>query len=288
MQLPLLPHRLHSKLLITIIFSVSSITHAGSDNYASFNIGRDNDDGGLFDAYVDIALTEALHIDLGAGQNTIDSDEGKFKTKQTQISLSGLHTYDEQSAISWSAGYRSWGKTDVIEARDTIFSVGYFSPLQWHVSLDYELGELKLFTRREFENRQKFLSSDRDAWRLSLDYAHDTGFVWISFLRRNYKKNLSLINQKRTLQRAIKRFALSQAFALSKEELTLGYEWSFEKLSLGADYNRIVSVIDNRRNQYASIFTRYDIGQDLTINFRIEQEIKNSFTVFTAGVGVAW
>ena len=274
--------------LILISLFVSQYARAETSNFASLTAGLDNENGSLFDAYVDMSLTEILRISLSAGENTSDTNEGKFTTRQIQTSISGLHTNKNQSAMAWSIGYRTWGKSNVIETEDSIISIGYFSPDNWHLSLDYETGQLQLYTRGEFSKRQKSLKSNRDAWRLSFDHTHNGGFAWMSYLQRNYAQNLSLLNERRNAQRAINNIALNQAFALSKEELTLGYEWFLETLDLGVDYNRIISVVDNHRNHYASIFTRHYVGNNLTVDLRIEQEINDRFTVFTVGVGYAW
>jgi len=257
-------------------------------NYISLNAGLDNDNGNLFDAYIDIALTDELRATLGLGENTTESTDGSFTTKQQQISIVGYHSQSQLSALTWSLGYRTWGKKDTIETQDSNISAGYFFSNNWHLSLDYETGKLELFIKPEFASRAASISSDRNAWRLTTGFTHNTGSFWISFLQRKYEKNLPAINQQRTLQRAIKNIALNQAYALSKEELTTGYEWLFETMDLGIEYNQLVSVVDNHHNHYASIYSRFYVGQNLTVNLRIEQEINDRFTVYTAGIGYAW
>ncbi len=274
--------------LVMFLSLFCGLAHAESVNYVSLSTGLDNDNGNLFDAYIDIALTDELRTTLGLGENTTESTDGSFTTKQQQISIAGYHSQSELSALTWSLSYRTWGKKGTIETQDSSISTGYFFSNNWQLSLDYETGKLELFIKPEFASRATSISSDRNAWRLTTGFTHNTGSFWLSFLQRKYEENLPAINQRLTLQRAIKNIALNQAYALSKEELTLGYEWLFETLDLGIEYNRLVSVVDNHRNYYASIYTRFYVGQNLTVNLRIEQEINDRFTVYTAGIGYAW
>jgi len=280
-------HLLLANLLIFLLISAGSFAQAETVNYASLSAGLDNDSGNQYDAYVDVALISDLRLVLGTGEYTSNSGNNNFTTRQNQIALAGHHLHDDLSAISWSLGYQTWGKKDAIESQDTVFSAGYFFKNNWHLSVDYETGKLELFIRPGSRLDLTSLSSKRKAWRFTTGYSHSTGSVWASFLTRKYEKNLPSL-QRPVLQRAINGIALSQAYALSKEELTLGYEWLFETLDLGVDYNRIISVVDNHKNQYASIYTRHYIGQNLMINLRLEQEVNDSFTVFTAGIGIVW
>jgi len=274
--------------LAMFLILACGLARAESVNYISLNTGLDNDNGSLFDAFIDIAFTEELRISLGLGENTAESTEGSFTTKQQQVSITGNHKQSTLSALTWSLSYRIWGKKGTIETQDSNISIGYFFSNNWHLSLDYETGKLELFIKPEFASRVISINSDRNAWRLTTGFNHNAGSFWLSFLQREYEENLSAINQQRRLQRAIKNIALNQAYALSKEELTLGYEWLFETLDMGIDYSRLVSVIDNHRNHYASIYTRFYVGQNLTVNLRIEQEVNDHFTVYIAGIGFAW
>ncbi len=171
------------------------------------------------------------------------------------------------------------GQKNTIETKDSSINIGYFFNNR---------GTCRLVIKLEFTNFITSITSDRDAWRLSTEFNHRTETLWASYQQRDYEKNLPAINQPHTLQRAIKDIALSQAYALSKKELTLGYEWLLEKFDLSTDYNRIISVVDNHRNHYAGISTRFYIEQNLTTSLRVEQEINNHFTVLTAGIGITW
>lgn len=274
--------------LILIMFSACGFAQAESVNYVSLSAGLDDDSGKSFDAYADISLIEDLRLSFSHGENTAEVKKGDFTTEQNQIAFSGTRTQNDLSAFTWSLGYRTWGKEDFIETRDTNISVGYLFKNNWHVSVDYETGELELFIKKKFINRPASISSDRNAWRLTTSYTHDTGSAWISFLSRDYEKDLPSLKLKPVLRRSIRNIALSQAFALSEEEFTLGYEWLFDGLDFGVDYNQIISTVDNHRNQYASLYSKHYVGQNLLFNLRIEQELNNNFIMFTAGIGIVW
>lgn len=279
--------------LILLLISACCYSHAEPLNFASLNVGLDNDEGNLIDAYLSYSLTNDLQLSLGVGEYSSETADEEFTSGQNQVGLNGQITSKNRSTYNWSLNYQTWGVNDVIETQDTTISLGYFfAPdsykYNWHISLDYETGKLELFIKPQFSVRARSIISDRNAWRFSTGFLHNTGSGWISFLKRDYEENLPAINQRPLLQNAIKSIALSQAYALSKEELTLGYEWLFETMDLGLDYNRIISVVDNHRNQYLSIFTRHYAGQNLMINFRLEREVNENFLVFTAGVGLIW
>ena len=274
--------------IFLILGLIATAATADTVNYASLSAGVDNDNGSLINAYGDFALNETLRVNFSLGENTVAGEDEDFSTKQYQLAIAGHHNQSAGRAITWSLGYQVWGKTEAIESQDRRVSLGYFFNPQWHVSVDYEKGSLEVFFKPRFSRRKSSLSSDRQAWRLSTGYTVDTGSAWLSYLQREYEKDLPAINRRPLLQRSIKSIALNQAYALSKEELTLGYEWFFESMDLGADYNRITSVVDNHRNQYASLYTRFYIGQSMTADLRLEQEINDNFTVFIAGVGFVW
>jgi hypothetical protein len=276
-------HRSSATLLL-----IMSTVHAESLNYAAFSAGLDDEDGRQYDVYADIGLIEELRFILAFNKYIFNSKNEDFSTRQSDFTLAGHHIQEDQSAFSWSLGVQSWGKRDVIETGDVVLSAGYFFKYNWHLSLGYETGNVELFIRPEFASRATSISSKRRAWRFTTGYSSVTGSVWLSLLKREYEQNLPALDRRPILQRSIKSVALSQAYALSKEELSIGYEWVLEALDIGVDYNRITSVVDDQRSQYLSIFSRYYVGEDVMVNFRVEQEINDSFTVFTAGIGFVW
>jgi len=265
----------------------SGLAHAEPVHYVSLNTGLDSDNGTLVDAYIDIGVSEKLRISLGLGQDTVQGTEGSITTKQRQISISGYHHQSGFSALTWSLSYRTWGKKDAIETQDSNISIGYFFSNHWHLMLDYEIGKLEMFIKPKFAKRIASIASDRHAWRLTTGYTHHSGAFWLSFLQRQYEKNLPVISQRPRFQRAITSIALDHAYSLSKEEFSMGYEWLFETLDLGVDYSRYASTANNHYH-YASIYTRFYIGLNLTVNLAVEQEINAPFTVYTAGIGFAW
>ncbi len=275
-------------VLAILFFLTSGFVRAEPLNYISLTTGLDNDNGRLFDAYLDIALTEELRLSLGTGASTSKNTESSFTTRSQQVTISGYHKQPNLSALNWSLSYQTWGGKDTIETRDSNISIGYSFNNSWHFSIDYETGQLALFIKPQFSRKAVAINSDRHAWRFSTSYSHQTGSFWLSVLQRKYDKNLPAISQHGRIQRAIKHNALSQAYTLSKDELTLGYEWFFDTLDLGTDYHRLVSVIDSQRSHYFSIFSRFYVNQHLSINLRIEQEIDASSTLYTAGVGFSW
>ncbi|HHO59184.1 MAG TPA: hypothetical protein ENJ64_03000 [Thiotrichales bacterium] len=276
------------RVALLVFLPVAGAAGAERINYASLSAGVDNDNGSLFNAYGDFSLTQALRINFSVGQNTARSEDETFSTKQYQLAIAGHHEQAGGRAITWSLGYQAWGKTETIESQDSRISLGYFFNPNWHASMDYEKGSLEVFIKPRFSRRQTSLASDRKAWRLTTGYTGDSGSGWVSYLQRDYEKNLPAINRRPLLQRAIKSIALSQAYALSKEELTLGYEWFFDNMDLGLDYNRITLVVDSGRNHYASIYARFYPGQSMTVDVRLEQEVNANFNVLIAGIGFVW
>lgn len=267
--------------------------HAESDstqavNYASLTAGVDSDSGSQFAAYLDLVLAESLRLNAGIGEVSATTVDETFTTRQVNLSLAGNVGTGDSSAFTWAAGVQTWGKKEVIETQDRRISAGYIFSTGWNFSVDYETGSLEVFIKPQFAQRLQSISSGRNAWRLTTGFTTTSSSGWVSFLSRDYEKDLTAFTRRDRLQLAVKSIALSQAYALSKEEFTIGYEWFFEEFDLGGDYNRVTSVVDNHRNEYVSIYTRLYIGEAMTADFRVEQEVNDSFTVFTAGVGLVW
>jgi len=276
-------------MFVLLPLSVRAGSHkTATVNYLLVSGGLDNQSGNHADAALDIALNRVLRVNAQVGETTTDSDTGSLTTRQLELGLTGSHPVTASSTLSWSLGYRHWGNNHVIESRDWRIGLGYRYASRWNIAVDYETGNIKAFIKPEFSNRGRSVNSDRRAWRLSTGYTASTGTAWVSFLRRDYAKDITTLTRRRALRRAIKRFALDQAYALSKQELNLGYEHFFESLDLGLEYNRITLIINDQHNQYASLYTRFYIGRSWTTGLRVEQEIGHQFTDFTVDIGLAW
>lgn len=274
-----------NKLLFCIGLLFSETARPEASNILALDYGQDNEDGSLFSGLLDLSLPRDFNLSLGAGSDTISTDQDPVTTKQYSITLGHQYLVSARQSFNWSVGYREWGKKEEIESRDAILGLS-FSNRRWSVAADFETGALELFIRPGFANRIRSIASDRRALRLTTAYTFKQATTLISYQQRKYEKDVSLLSSRVALQQALNGIALNQAYALSRNELLIAYEWAFERFDAGADYNRIISIVDNHKNTYAAVFIRYYTNNNVMLNARVEQEIGVDSTLLTAGIAI--
>jgi len=211
--------------LLTALTLSATLLYAGEDE--SFpgrtlvlTAGRDNQDNQLLDAALLVPVNELVMLDAGIGANRINDVDTAFTTNDAWLGVGST----QASGFNVHLGARAWGEEQTIETTDYSAELSYQSAGGWRNSLMFERGDVTLYIDPMFSNRLTALNTGRRAWGITSGYTGDTGGGWLSWIRRDYERDLTLLNSNPVLQTVIKSFALDQAYALSSDEYNLGYE----------------------------------------------------------------
>lgn len=253
-------------------------------NYAALTLGRDNRGNQLFDALLLITAGEHIALDANAGKNEINDAQPTFTTKYLQLGLGST----QSAGLNIHISTRFWGKKQTIETSDLAFELSFLSQDRWRTGVVYETGDVTLFTDPVFSSKLDSVVSDRHAWGINSSHSHDTGVWWISYVKRNYERDLPAIDSRPLLQVIIQNIALDQAYALSSDEYNLGYEWYFQRFDFSIQFSRITSIIDNSDNDYLILGHRYYANETISIQTSLQNSLEENLINLNIGLGVLW
>lgn len=289
--------------LSTAIMFIASIVHAAPEaensllnddwgdeltfnasNYVALSVGGDNQSNQFFDALLQMPVDEYLLLDAGAGKNMISDTQSSFTTKSFQFGISSV----QPAGLNMHVGTRFWGKKQVIETYDLSFELSYQSHSQWHTSVQLEHGTVTLFIKPFFSSRLTSIGSDRSAWGINTGHANDTGNWWLSYMKREYERNLPALDNDRTLQIIVQNNALDLAYALSSDEYALGYEWYFQQSDFSIQFNRVTSVVDNSDSDYLIMAHRYYASESISVQTDLQSSLNETLMSLSVGLGILW
>lgn len=253
-------------------------------NYASFTVGRDNQGNQLIDAFLYLPVDEYLVFDVGAGKNSINDVEPSFTTKSLRYGIGSA----QLTGFNLHIGTHSWGKDQTIETEDLAFDLSYQTDSGWRTSVQYERGNVTLFIKPAFTNRLTSIDSDRHAWGINTSYTYDRGSWWMSYMKKDYERNLAALNTSFVLQLIIQSIALDQAYALSSDEYNLGYEWYFDKYDLDIQFSRVTSVVDNSDSSYLTLSHRFYVNDTFSLRTSVQNSLEENLFNITLGLGILW
>lgn len=253
-------------------------------NYAALTMGRDNHGNQLIDALIYIPVDEFLIVDASAGKYSANEAEPSFATKNYRYGIGST----QLTGFNFHIGARSWGKKQTIETDDLAFDLSYNSQNRWHTGILYERGDVMLFIEPAFSSRLTSINSDRSAWGINTSYSHDTGSWWLSYIKRDYERDLAALDNSLLLQIIVQNIALDQAYELSSDEYDLGYEWYFLRYDFSVQYSRVVSIIDDSNSSYLSLAHRYYINETFSLQTSVQNSLEENLINLNIGVGVLW
>lgn len=256
----------------------------GPGNYASFTIANDNQRNRLLDAFLYIPVNDDLALDAGVSKHFTNDVEPSFTTKSHRYGIGST----QASGFNLHIGASSWGKTQTFETSDLAVDLSYQTLNRWRTGVQYERGDVTLFIKPAFSNRLNSINSDRSAWGVSTSYTYDKGAWWLSYLKKDYERNLSALNSSFVLQLIIQSIALDQAYALSSDEYNLGYEWYFGRYDLSIQFNRVTSVVDDTDSDFLVFSNRYYLNETFSIQTSAQNSLNENLLNLSVELGVLW
>lgn len=262
-------------------------TDPGSEygrNYFSLSVGGDNQNNRQWSGLLQLATGEDYLFDLAAGQNRINDIDPSYTTSSYQLGFGS----DRYNSFNWRIGYESWGKSQTIETTDTDVELSYLPDKRWQFAVRYERGDVTLYIDPLFSDRLSSVSSKRDAFGLNIGYGSGGSRWYLSYLDRDYDRDLSAINTSAALQLILKSIALDQVYALSSKEYLLAYDHLFDDYTLGIEFSRVNSVVDNTDSDFVSLVTRYYLDDTYSIKASLHDSLDSSHLSASIGIGIAW
>ncbi len=254
-----------------------------SQNHARLAAGRDNAGNTQLSAAVQLTVFDDWLLDIGAGESRINDSNPAYATTSLQAGI-GSAGYD---GFNWYAGFSDWGKSGAIKTEDGIIELGY-RQLKWWTSAQYQQGEVTLYLAPRFSSRRPTISSNRDAFGVTIGFSGDNSRGWLSWLHRSYERDVSRLNSSALLQAILQNIALDQAYALTRDEYTAGYQWYWRQADARLELSRAVSAVDGSASHFVTLSLRYSIDAALSVDASVLTASGSNLTTLTLGVGLNW
>ncbi len=252
-------------------------------NHARLSAGRDNAGNTQLNTGVQLIVADDWLVDFAAGESNINDSDPAYTTRSLQAGL-GSAAHD---GFSWYAGFSNWGKSGAIKTEDSIIELGYHRRTWW-ASAQYQQGDVTLYIAPRFSSRRSAISSGRDALGATVGYSGDNGRGWLSWLHRRYDLDVSRINTSALLQEILQSIALDQAYALTRDEYSAGYQWYWRDVDARVEFNRAISAVDGSGSNFVSLSLRYYLDASLSIDAGLLAASGSNLTTLTYGIGLSW
>lgn len=252
-------------------------------SHARIRIGRDNAGNRQAGASMQLAVMDSLLVDIDATESRFSDRQPAYTTRSLAAGIgsarySGLNAY---------IGFSIWGKTSTIETGDTLLELAYYHT-RWFVAAQYQIGDITLYLDPMFASIRPNISSERDAIALRVGADNEGGRWWLSWLRRDYHRDLSRIGSSPLLQRIIQSIALDQAYVLSDEEFTAGYQWLWTQSDLRLELITTTSAIDELRTDYGVLWYRHHINATWSLAIGVQKSLQQNFATLNLGLDISW
>ncbi len=252
-------------------------------NHARLAAGRDNAGNTQLSATLQLTVFDDWLLDVGAGESRINDSDPAYATTSLQAGI-GSAGYD---GFNWYAGFSDWGKSGAIKTEDGVIELGY-RQLKWWTSAQYQQGEVTLYLAPRFSSRRPTISSNRDAFGVTIGFSGDNSRGWLSWLHRSYERDVSRLNSSALLRAILQNIALDQAYALTRDEYTAGFQWYWRQADARLELSRAVSAVDGSASHFVTLSMRYTIDAALSVDASVLTASGSNLTTLTLGVGLNW
>ena len=252
-------------------------------NVVRLGASGDNAGNTQWSAGLQLQATDSLLLDASLSQSAINDSVPAYSTTAYRAGV-GSAAYD---GFIWYAAFSAWGKRNSIETEDSLLELRYRA-LHWWGALQLSRGDVVLFIDPVFSNRLRSISSGREAAGISLgrDTAEDRW--WLSWLHRDYERNVALLNNSLVLQRILQSVALDQAYALSRDEYSLGWQWFWRHSDTRLEFSRVVSAVDAAESDYVSLNQRFSLDDTLSLSIGLQTAVGSGLNTLSAALALSW
>ena len=252
-------------------------------NHSRLSAGRDNAGNTQLNVGVQLVALDDWLVDVAAGKSNLNDSDPAYSTRSLQVGFGGA----AHDGFNWYAGFSNWGKSGAIKTEDGVIELGYHQR-KWWASLQYQQGDVTLYLAPRFSSRRSAISSGRDALGATVGYSGDNGRGWLSWLHRRYDRDVSRINTSVLLQQILQSIALDQAYALTRDEYSAGYQWYWRHADARVEFNRTISAVDGAGSDFVSLSLRYSLDASLSIDAGLLAASGSDLTTLTFGIGLSW
>lgn len=280
----LLPDEAWLDALEQDIFAQDDPTQDDISFFALLSVTGDNDNNRQLNASLRTLFAEYYSLEAELGQRSIRSSDADYTIKSYWLGFGSAGAY----GFNWHLSTRSWGKSQTIETSDEAFELSYRTLDLWFISLLLEQGNVVLFLDPVFSDRRASLSSDRNGWGINIAHDMDTGAWWLSYLQRDYERDLPALDNRLTLQLIVQNIALNQAYSLSSNEYAIGYQWFLNRADLSIELSRITSVVDKADSDFLTLSYRYYVNSSINLQSSLQSSLDEDLYGLTLGLGMLW
>lgn len=252
--------------------------------YLQLTAGSDTEQNHDYHALFNVLFGTDFRIDTAIGQSSLEDDDSRQTLDEYELGFGSAAAY----GTNWHISTRAWGKEQTLETRDTAIEVNYRTLDLWYASVSYEQGNVELFAKPGFSGRLTSIDTDRSSWSISLARDIDDAGWWLSYVNRDYERDITALSRRPRLQFILQSVALDLAYTLSSDEITLGYQWFLDSADLGMEFSRVTSAVDSSDSDFLSVRYRYYVDGHLNLQASLQQSLNQNLTYLSLGLGLGW